>query len=135
MGYANVDVNKQEAEAVGRRRRRSEEELQTQMAGNYMSPASQGQIPAAAFLMVGNPGSYNQSTNGEPLWQFPSMANSGLHFMNLPTQQLIMGNGGGGGGGGTAADGHLGMLAALNAFRSSIPAEATHESGHDHHRS
>ncbi|KAL0372452.1 UNVERIFIED_CONTAM: Transcription factor TCP15 [Sesamum calycinum] len=100
-------------------------------------PASQGQTPATTFLMVANPGS-NQVTNGESLWTFPSIgnssmyrgssvANSGLHFMNLPTpvallpgQQLVMGNGGGSSGGGVGSmvdAGHFGMLAALNAFR------------------
>ncbi|KAK4423752.1 Transcription factor TCP15 [Sesamum alatum] len=140
-----------EGEASMGRKRRQEEDLPppppavgTQM-GNYMLqsstgsiPASQAQTPATTFLMVANPGSNNQVTNGESLWTFPSIgnssmyrgssvANSGLHFMNLPTpvallpgQQLVMGNGGGSsaGGGGSMVDGHFGMLAALNAFRS-----------------
>ncbi|KAL0282857.1 UNVERIFIED_CONTAM: hypothetical protein Sradi_7250200 [Sesamum radiatum] len=103
-------------------------------------PASQGQIPATTFLM-----------SGESLWTFPSVGNSGmyrgsavassgLHFMNLPAsvallpgQQLATGNGGGSGGG-AVGDGHLGMLAALNAFRSTaggggVAAEAQ-SSGH-----
>lgn len=147
-----------EREANMGRRRRAEEDLppavQTQMAGNYMLqssagsiPASQGQIPATTFLMVTNP-SNNNSSIGESLWQFPSMGNSsmhrggnsGLHFMNLPTPMALLpgqnGGGGGAGGGGTVVDGHLGMLAALNAFRSSIPAGGggeAHESGHDLH--
>ncbi|KAL0327185.1 UNVERIFIED_CONTAM: Transcription factor TCP15 [Sesamum angustifolium] len=137
-----------EGEASMGRKRRQEEDLPppavgTQM-GNYMLqsstgsiPASQGQTPATTFLMVANPGS-NQVTNGESLWTFPSIgnssmyrgssvANSGLHFMNLPTpvallpgQQLVMGNGGGSSGGGVGSmvdAGHFGMLAALNAFR------------------
>ncbi|KAL8533849.1 hypothetical protein ACS0TY_010032 [Phlomoides rotata] len=79
--------------------------------GNYMVQssagciaASQGQIPASSFLM----------STGESLWNFPSTGNSTVykgnpvHFMNLPA------NGGGGGG---TVEGHLGMLAALNAFR------------------
>ncbi|KAL2233560.1 UNVERIFIED_CONTAM: Transcription factor TCP15 [Sesamum indicum] len=139
-----------EGEASMGRKRRQEEDLPpsavgTQM-GNYMLqssagsiPASQGQTPATTFLMVANPGC-NQVTNGESLWTFPSIgnssmyrgssvANSGLHFMNLPTpvallpgQQLVMSNGGGSGGSsaggvGSMVDGHFGMLAALNAFR------------------
>nr|URQ29611.1 tcp-like protein [Sinningia speciosa] len=119
------------------RKRRSEENLspvvqmQTQM-GNYMFqsstgsiPGSQGLIPASATTLL---------SSGESLWTFPSIGNyrgsssmgsSGLHFMNLPTpvailpgQQLVMGNGGiGSGSGGAMGDGHLGMFAALNAFR------------------
>ncbi|KAI3452829.1 hypothetical protein Pfo_009492 [Paulownia fortunei] len=153
-----------EGEAIMGRKRRQEDDLppavQTQM-GNYMLqsstgsiPATQGQIPATTFLMVTNPSS-NQVMSGESLWPFPSIgnssmyrgssvANSGLHFMNLPTpmallpgQQLVMGNGSGStsrgsGGGGTVVDGHLGMLAALNAFRP-IPgggAVEAQESGH-----
>ncbi|KAL2226125.1 UNVERIFIED_CONTAM: Transcription factor TCP15 [Sesamum indicum] len=133
--------------SIGRKRRPEEDlppAVQTQMA-NYMLqssagsiPASQGQIPATTFLM-----------NGESLWTFPSVGNSGiyrgsavsssgLHLMNLPAsvtllqgQQLATGNEGGGG---AVVDGHLGMLAALNAFRSSpvgggVAAEA-HSSGH-----
>ncbi|KAK4402967.1 Transcription factor TCP15 [Sesamum angolense] len=133
--------------SIGRKRRPEEDlppAVQTQMA-NYMLqssagsiPASQGQIPATTFLM-----------SGESLWTFPSVGNSGmyrgspvassgLHFMNLPAsvallpgQQLATGNGGGGG---AVVDGHLGMVAALNAFRSTpggggVAAEA-HSSGH-----
>ncbi|KAH6822406.1 hypothetical protein C2S53_007733 [Perilla frutescens var. hirtella] len=166
-GSGGMDAAVEREASMGRRRQPEEDlppSMQTQMAGNYMLqssagsiPASQGQIPATTFLMVTNP-SGNHSSNGESLWQFPSMgnsgmhrgssgANSGLHFMNLPTpmallpgQQLIMANGGGGGssgGGGTVMDGHLGMLAALSAFRSSIPAGGGavegHENGHDLH--
>ncbi|KAG8383097.1 hypothetical protein BUALT_Bualt05G0149200 [Buddleja alternifolia] len=118
-----------DSEASVSRKRPPEEDLQTQM-GNYMLqstagsiPASQGQIPATKYLM-----------NGESLWSFnpnsssmhrgSPVGSSGLHFMNLPTpmallpgQQVVMGNGGGGGGGGggMVVDGHLGMLAAINA--------------------
>ncbi|KAL0421121.1 UNVERIFIED_CONTAM: Transcription factor TCP15 [Sesamum latifolium] len=140
-----------EGEGSTGRKRRPEEDLppavQTQMA-NYMLqsstgsiPASQGQIPATTFL-----------TSGESLWTSPCVGNSGmyragsavasggLHFMNLPAsvallpgQQLATGNGGGGGGG-AVVDGHLGMRAALNAFRSTeggggVAAEAQ-SSGH-----
>ncbi|KAK4429980.1 Transcription factor TCP15 [Sesamum alatum] len=146
--------------SIGRKRRPEEDmppAVQTQM-GNYMLqssagsiPASQGQIPATTFLMVTNPSSSQVNMSGESLWTFPSVGNysnmyrgsavasSGLHFMNLPAasvallpgQQLATGNGGSGG---AAVDGHLGMLAALNAFRSTpggggVAAEAQ-ASGH-----
>ncbi|KAL8532520.1 hypothetical protein ACS0TY_008931 [Phlomoides rotata] len=116
-----------EREAMGRKRR-PEEDLQTQMAGNYMS-ASQGQTPpTAAFFMV----SGNQAVNdGESMWQFGnssvyrgsnSVTNSGLHFMNFPA--LLPGHGG------AAVDGHLGMLAALNAYRA-VPAGGAAVEGND----
>ncbi|KAL1551016.1 transcription factor TCP15-like [Salvia divinorum] len=132
-------LNKQESrdgEGSAGRKRPSEEDLrsavQNQM-GNYMMqsssgtiPASQGQIPASAFLNSTNSGSH-LSVNGESLWSFPSIANSGvyrgsaaassgLHFMNFPTAMSLL-PGHGGGGGGTGGDGNLGMLAALNAYR------------------
>ncbi|XP_073130721.1 transcription factor TCP15-like [Henckelia pumila] len=117
-------------------KRRPAAEENNNLMGNYMSqssagsiPASQGEIPATALLMSG--------ADDHSLWAFPnSVGNSsilyrsmgsstGLNFMNLPPhvaaglfpgQQL-------GGGGGAMAEGHLGMLAALNAFRP-IPAGA-----------
>ncbi|KAL2542991.1 Transcription factor TCP15 [Abeliophyllum distichum] len=142
------------------RKRRPEEDLspllQTQMGcHNYMLqsstgsiPATQGQnIPATALLMLTN--SNNQgmsSTTGNSLWPLgSSMPSGGLHFMNfpppmalLPGQQL-----GSSGGGGPVVDGHLGMLAALNAFRpipgtqasdehSSNPDDPNHRAD-DHH--
>ncbi|OEL17319.1 Transcription factor TCP15 [Dichanthelium oligosanthes] len=78
--------------------------------------------------------------SGESIWTFPQMGSaaaaaavyrgsvpSGLHFMNfpapvalLPGQQLGLGpvgSGGGGGGGGGGGEGHMGILAALNAYR------------------
>ncbi|XP_057810858.1 transcription factor TCP15-like [Salvia miltiorrhiza] len=141
MHRAKQELRESEAAAE---RRRAEGDL----AGNYMLqsssgsiPASQGQIPATSFLTVN--ASSSHSTNGESLWQFPSMGNSGVHrgrFANLPTTPMALFPGqitanGGAGGGGAAVDGHLGMLAALNAFRSSIPAgggaAGAHESGHE----
>lgn len=48
----------------------------------------------------------------------------GLHFMNfstpmalLPGQQLGLGSSGGAGGAGGSGEGHMGILAALNAYR------------------
>ncbi|XP_047952718.1 transcription factor TCP15-like [Salvia hispanica] len=125
-------LNKQESrdgEGSAGRKRASEEDLrsavQNQM-GNYMMqsssgtiPASQGQIPASAFLNSTNSGS-------ESLWSFPSIANSGvyrgsaavassgLHFMNFPTAMSLLPAHGGGG---AVGEGNLGMLAALNAYR------------------
>ncbi|KAL7132867.1 hypothetical protein ABFS83_12G103700 [Erythranthe nasuta] len=130
-----------------KRRSSEEDLTQTQMGNYMMMqsgsgniPASQGHSPATAFLMMTNPGGQNMSGD-QSLWSFPSIGNSsmyrgsslaaaaganysGLHFMNLPApmallpgQQLGGGGGGGGGAGGLMIDGHLGMLAALNAFK------------------
>lgn len=127
-------------------KRQPEEDL---MAGNYMLQSTAGSIPAStqgqtAFLMVTNPSSNQSTVNGESLWQYgnsnmyrgSSVTNTGLHFMNFPTpvallpgQQLVMGNGGAG----TAVDGHLGMLAALNAFRAIPSVEANDHIATTHH--
>ncbi|GMY26024.1 transcription factor TCP15 [Fagus crenata] len=100
----------------------------------------------------------------DPMWTFPSSGggvgnnntnstsggmyrgsipmSSGLHFMNfappmalLPSQQLGAGIGGGGGGG-TGTDSHLGMLAALNAYRPIVGGgamESPTSGTHQHH--
>ncbi|KAG1366438.1 transcription factor TCP15 [Cocos nucifera] len=105
--------------------------LQHQMAS--YSQASHGQIPGTLW-MVTNPNSQSVAS-GDSIWTFPQMGSStmfrgsmssGLHFMNFPTpmallpgQQLGLGSGGGGGGGGGggSGEGHMGILAALNAYR------------------
>ncbi|KAA8532990.1 hypothetical protein F0562_032893 [Nyssa sinensis] len=135
-----LDVSDAAEASIGRKRRPEQDlSLQNHM-GSYMLqsssgsvPASHGQIPAAATLwMVTNPSTNNQVMSGDPIWTLPSSVDnsnfyrgsmsSGLHFMNFPTPMTLMpgqqlGSGGGGGGGGAVADGQLGMLAALNAFR------------------
>ncbi|KAL5722726.1 hypothetical protein ACHQM5_006212 [Ranunculus cassubicifolius] len=109
-----------------------------QQMGNYLMQSSSGPLPAAAssqipttFWMVTNPNPNpnpnNQVMSGDPIWTtFPQVNNtnvyrgsggsSGLHFMNLPTPLALlpsqqMGSGMG------ASEQHLGMLAALNAYR------------------
>ncbi|OMO82452.1 Transcription factor, TCP [Corchorus olitorius] len=139
---------------------------QNQVAGlgSYLIQSTTGSIPAshnpnpATFWMVTNPSnnqvmSGSSNNTGDPMWTFPSASNSnmyrgtmssGVHFMNfatpmalLPGQQLGSGIGaGGGGGGGSVTDSHLGMLAALNAYRQ-IPGTAVSEpqtSGSHHHQ-
>uniref|UniRef100_A0A5B6YXU8 Putative transcription factor TCP15 n=1 Tax=Davidia involucrata TaxID=16924 RepID=A0A5B6YXU8_DAVIN len=124
-----LDVVSDAAEASIGRKRRPEQDL---CSGSI--PASNGQIPATTLWMVNNiPSNHQVMSHGEPIWTLPSVGNSnlyrgsmssGLHFMNfpsqmalLPGQQLGSGSGGGGSGGNAVNDGHLGMLAALNAFR------------------
>ncbi|KAF8399456.1 hypothetical protein HHK36_015321 [Tetracentron sinense] len=135
-----LDMSETET-SIGRKRRQEQELSQHQM-GSYLSQSSSGSIPAGhghgqipgTLWMVTNPN--NQVMNGDPVWTFPSVSNtamyrgsmsSGVHFMNFPTpmtllpsQQLGSGIGVGvgvGGGGGGLGEGHLGMLAALNAYR------------------
>ncbi|PIN24087.1 hypothetical protein CDL12_03208 [Handroanthus impetiginosus] len=141
LSFSNVNnamlQAKQEMVAEGEtsmaRKRRQEEDLAPptpSAAAAYMLQSSAGAIPASQ----GQYPATNPVTSGDSLWAFSSIGNSsmyrgssvgnnGLHFMNIPTsmaylqgQQLVMGNGGGGGSV-TAVDGHLGMLAALSAFR------------------
>ncbi|RLN11353.1 transcription factor TCP15-like [Panicum miliaceum] len=115
---------------------------QSQMPGTvWMVPSSSAQAAAAA---AGGGG------GSESIWTFPQAASgggattlyrgvpaSGLHFMNFPApmallpggQQLGLGqaqaaggsdNGGGSGGG----EGHMGILAALNAYRAQAASDA-----------
>ncbi|KAF8408084.1 hypothetical protein HHK36_007225 [Tetracentron sinense] len=149
-----LDMSDTEA-SIGRKRRQEQDPSQHQMGG-YLSQSSSGTIPAghgqipANFWMVTNPN--NQVMSGDPpIWTFPSVSNtsmfrgsmsSGLHFMNFPTpmallpsQQLGSGIGGSGGGSGMG-EGHLGMLAALNAYRplSGMGASETQASGSHPHQ-
>uniref|UniRef100_A0A5B6YXY6 Putative transcription factor TCP14 n=1 Tax=Davidia involucrata TaxID=16924 RepID=A0A5B6YXY6_DAVIN len=147
------------SESIGRKRRPEPEDLSlhNHMGSSYMLqqsssgsiPASHGQIPAATLWMLTNPSS-NQVMSGDPIWTLPSVdhnsnlyrgsMSSGLHFMNFPTPMTLLpgqqlgsgGGGGGGGGGGAVADGQLGMLAALNAFR---PLPGSGVSDHSHQAS
>ena len=148
-----LDVSEAEA-SLGRKRQPEQDPsmgsylLQSAASGTGTTPSIHAQNPAT-FWMVANPS--NQVMTGDPLWTFPSVNNSsmyrgtmssGLHFMNFPTPMALLpgqaqlGSGIGGSGG---ADGHLGMLAALNAFRplpgsGGAPETASHphNNGGDH---
>ncbi|XP_042500455.1 transcription factor TCP15-like [Macadamia integrifolia] len=119
---------------IGGRKRRQEQDPSQQQMGNYLLQSSSGPIQAshgqqipANFWMVTNPN--NQGMSGDPIWTFPSVSNtnmyrgsmsSGLHFMNFPTPMALLPSqqlGSGIGGSGGTSEGHLGMLAALNAYR------------------
>lgn len=125
-------------DTVGKTRHEQEQQM-----GNYLLQSSSGALPVAAashgqipttFWMVTNPNPNpnHQVMSGDPVWTFPQVNNtnmyrgsagsSGLHFMNLPTplallpSQQHLGSNIGGGGGTTTTE-HLGMLAAMNAYR------------------
>ncbi|KAL3644560.1 hypothetical protein CASFOL_009740 [Castilleja foliolosa] len=138
LSFSNGNVNMMMSPGVHAKQERRPEENLAAGVGNYMVqssagsiPATQGQNPAGAFVQM------MSGVDQSATWPFSSVGNSGLHFMNfpgpmafLPGQQVSMGRGGGRSGG---SDGHLGMLAALNGFRT-VPggggeAEAE-ESGH-----
>lgn len=127
---------------AGKKRRPEHSESSSENpVGNYLIQSSTGSIQAshstsapATFWMLTNP--TNQAS--DPMWTFPSSVSNngmfrgtagasaggggGFHFMNLPppmallpaAQQLGSGIGSGGG---SANDTHLGMLAALSAYR------------------
>lgn len=148
-----LDVSETEV-SVGRKRRPPEQDLQPpeqSPSGNYSMQCGTGSIPAsqssapATFWMVANPSNQGMSGGGnESAWTFPnnignsnmyrgSMTN-GLHFMNfpppmalLPGQQLGSGIGGGG------SDSHLGVLAALNAYRPMLSGGAAESPATGHH--
>ncbi|MCL7028033.1 hypothetical protein MKW94_015434 [Papaver nudicaule] len=135
-----------------------QQQQQQHQMGSYLSTNHGQQIPAAAaFWMLSNPNNNNNqvmntSDNPPHMWPFPSSSvsnsntshgggggsmstgsNPGLHFMNfatplalLPSQQLGLGMGLRSGG--VTAEGHLGMLAALNAY-GQAPVHASGGSG------
>ncbi|XP_022957555.1 transcription factor TCP15-like [Cucurbita moschata] len=139
-------------DAGKKRRPENSESSSENPVGNYLVQSSTGSIPAshstpvpATFWMVTNPS--NQAS--DPMWTFPSVSNSsmfrggsgggggggggGFHFMNLPPPMALLptgqqvGSGIGGGSGCPATDTHLGMLAALSAYRT-IPGVSISES-------
>ncbi|KAF9591027.1 hypothetical protein IFM89_001237 [Coptis chinensis] len=149
--------------SLGRKRRHEQEQETTSQhqIGNYLVQSSSSSIPAsnntqlpATFWMLPNHNNQAAVMSGDPIWTFPSVTNpnlyrgsmsSGLHFMNFPTPMALLsspqlGVGGiGGNGGGNSTEGHLGMLAALNAYRS-FPGAAAGSSdepqasgSHSHH--
>ncbi|CAL5046942.1 unnamed protein product [Urochloa decumbens] len=139
-----------------------QQQYQQQMAGY-----TQSQMPGTVWMV---PSSNAQGgAGGESVWTFPQAASgggggggaatlyrgvpSGLHFMNFPAapmallpgggQQLGLGQAGGGsdnGGGGGGGEGHMGILAALNAYRAQAASDAAAQngaeggSGHQHHQ-
>ncbi|KDP41181.1 hypothetical protein JCGZ_15588 [Jatropha curcas] len=126
------------------RKRRLEHELLSQSShqmGNYLlQSTSAGTIPSthspipATFWMVTNPNSNNsnQVISGDSMATFPPFTgsnnnmyrgsmSSSLHFMNFPAPMALLPGqqlgGASGGVGGIVTDSHLGVLAALNAYR------------------
>lgn len=150
----SLDVSEADT-GMGRKRRPDQELSQNNQMGSYLVQSSTGSIPAshstipATFWMMTNP-SNNQvmSGAGESMWTFPSVSNSnmyrgsmssgGVHFVNLPTPMALLPGQQLGSGIGSSAgtDSHLGMLAALNAYRN-ISGAAVSESpacaSHPHH--
>ncbi|XP_022775793.1 transcription factor TCP15-like [Durio zibethinus] len=155
---ASVDVVEAADTSMGKKRRPEQQELSQNQMGSYLIQSTTGSIPAshnpvpATFWMVTNPSNQviSGSGAGDPMWTFPSVSNytnmyrgtmsSGVHFMNfatpmalLPGQQL----GSGIAAGGSVTDSHLGVIAALNAYRpipgtsvSESPASGSHQVHH-----
>ncbi|XP_073306894.1 transcription factor TCP15-like [Primulina huaijiensis] len=128
MGSCGLESVAEGEGCMGVRKRPPEENLlPVVQMGNYMSqsstgsiPASQGQIPATALLMSGDSLWTYPSVGNSSIYRGSSMGSSGLNFMNLPPQVAALFPGqqlGGDSISGAMAEGHLGMLAALNAFR------------------
>ncbi|RRT46988.1 hypothetical protein B296_00042857 [Ensete ventricosum] len=143
-GSSDADVG-----SIRKRRWESEIHHQQQQAQHQMAGYSQashgGRMPGTVW-MVTNPntqgtlGGGRSGSGGESIWTFPQLGgstsptmfrgslSSGLHFMNFPTpmallpsQQLGLGSSSGGG------EGHMGILAALNAYRPPPPPPTTSE--------
>ncbi|XVF03358.1 hypothetical protein REPUB_Repub04eG0254100 [Reevesia pubescens] len=166
---ASVDVAEAADDTnIGKKRRLEQQELSQNQVGNYLIQSTTGSIPAShnpvppTFWMVTNPS--NQviagSGAGDPIWTFPSSSNtnmyragtmsSGVHFMNFaPSMAMLQPGhqqlGSGIGAGASVTDSHLGMLAALNAYRpipgTSVPespasgSHQVHHGGEDRHDS
>ncbi|GLU12356.1 hypothetical protein SLE2022_290410 [Rubroshorea leprosula] len=148
----SLDISETDEGNLGRKRRPEQDLSSQHQLGSYLLqsstgaiPASHGQIPANIW-MVAN--SNNQVMSGDPIWTFPSVNNSalyrgsmssGLHFMNfpapmalLPGQQLGSGSSSGVGSSGMG-EGHLNMLAGLNAYRTGTGVSESQASGSQSH--
>lgn len=162
-----MDMMDSEGANLGRKRRHEPEQQETSSSqqhqiGNYLVQSSSSSIPAshntqlpATFWMVPN---HNNQTgaaavmSGDPIWTFPSVTNPNMYrgsmFMNFPTPMALLSSPqlgvsgiGGNGSGGGPNEGHLGMLAALNAYRSfpgaaggsADEAQASGSHSHSHH--
>ncbi|KAH7683894.1 Transcription factor TCP protein [Dioscorea alata] len=129
---ANARKRRWEQESHNIQQHHEQQQQQQQMASyttqsNSSSSSSHGQHVPATLWMGSNPSGH--FPGGDSMWSFPSMGpgsgtttmfrgsmSSGLQFMNfhtpmalLPIQQLGLGSGVGG------SEGHMGILAALNA--------------------
>lgn len=125
-----------EASPTRKRRPDDQQELlmsQNNHVGNYLLQSTAGSIPASHHHSHVPAATLYQISGGggggghDNIWPFSAsnmyMNNNGIHFMNFvnsPPMALLSGSAGGGGSG----DGHLGMLASLNAYRQ-IPVEST----------
>jgi hypothetical protein len=136
-GSVGLDVSPSSSSAAVNtdlsRKRRWEQEIQQQQQHQYqqqMAGYTQSQMPGTVWMMPSSNAQAGEAAGGggvggsgtESIWTFPQSA-SGLHFMNFPApmalipgrQRLGLGtndNGGASGGG----EGHMGVLAALNAY-------------------
>lgn len=158
-----MEMMDSEGGSIGRKRRHEPEQQETSSSsqhqiGNYLVQSSSGSIPAshntqlpATFWMLPNHNSQPGGAvmSGDPIWTFPSVTNPNMYrgsmFMNFPTPMALLSSqqlgvsGIGGNGGGGPNEGHLGMLAALNAYRSfpgpatGSPDEPQATGSHSHH--
>uniref|UniRef100_A0ACD5ZQQ4 Uncharacterized protein n=1 Tax=Avena sativa TaxID=4498 RepID=A0ACD5ZQQ4_AVESA len=137
---ANTDLSKkrrweQEMQQQQRQQQHQHQQQQQQQYQQQMAGYTQSQMPGTVWMM---PTSNAQGSGASPagggeqsIWTFPQSVSGGggdgaatvyrgmpggLHFMNIPapmalhTQQLGLGQAGSG-------EGHMGILAALNAYR------------------
>ncbi|KAF7085840.1 hypothetical protein CFC21_089216 [Triticum aestivum] len=132
-----------------------QQQYQQQMAGYTQSqmPGTVWMVPSNNTQSGGAPSGGGNGGggggSGESIWTFPQVGSagaaaavyrgsvpSGLHFMNFPApmalltgQQLGLGPVGGSGGGGGGGDGQMGILAALNAYRTQAAEAAAGQGG------
>ncbi|WCJ35952.1 TCP family transcription factor [Euphorbia peplus] len=154
---SSLELSTETEESLSRKRR-SEQDLsssQQHQMGSYLLQSSTGSIPAthsqipANFWMLANPNNQVMGGGGDPIWTFPSVNNSalyrsttssGLHFMNFPTPVALLPSqqlgstslSGGNGGNSGMNEGHLNMLAGLNAYRGGGLSESQPSGSHSH---
>ncbi|KAE8697650.1 hypothetical protein F3Y22_tig00110616pilonHSYRG00060 [Hibiscus syriacus] len=129
---SSLEIFEAEEGSIGRKRRPEQDLSSQHQMGSYLLQSSTGAVPAsheqvpANFWMLTNTSNQVMS-GGDPIWSFPSVNNSGLHFMNFPAPMALLpgqqlgscssGGGGSGGSSGMSSEGHLNMLAGLNPYR------------------
>jgi hypothetical protein len=138
---------------LSKKRRWEQEMQQQQQYQQQMAGYTQSQMPGTVWMVPGSNAQAAAAAGGgrsnESIWTFPQPGSgggaatvyrgvpSGLHFMNFPApmallpggQQLGLGGPVGGNDNGSAAsgsggEGHMGILAALNAYRAHAVSDA-----------
>ncbi|KAE8726103.1 hypothetical protein F3Y22_tig00007643pilonHSYRG00001 [Hibiscus syriacus] len=92
---SSLEIFEAEEGSIGRKRRPEQDLSSQHQMGSYLLQSSTGAVPAsheqvpANFWMLTNTSNQVMS-GGDPIWSFPSVNNSGLHFMNFPAPMALL---------------------------------------------